>query len=288
MAMMKAWMKSVGGLALVLLGAGLAGCSGLAKTDGVRFPEPAPNSSNFWGHACCYIDVGGVGIVTDPVFETTILLRHRFVDAPPPAAYAATEVVLISHAHPDHLSPKTIATFPASAVILCPEPAADHLKDMGRNVRVMRPGDEFPIAGGRIIAVDAHHMGGRYGVRAAADGRALGYVIEGREATIFYSGDTNYFSGFAHVGWTYRPDIALVNVNGHLCEEDATRAAWATGAPVVIPIHWGAFGYWLAGGNRKPRDADFMRKVLGERLVELKVGEGVPLSRRRSEAPALP
>jgi L-ascorbate metabolism protein UlaG (beta-lactamase superfamily) len=145
----------------------------------------------------------------------------------------------------------------------------------------MAPGDEFLFEGGKVVAVAAHHMGSRLGIRAAADGRALGWVIDTPEATIFYSGDTNIFSGFANVGWRYAPDIAILNVNGHLPPRDTTRAAWATRARIVIPAHWGAYGYWLFGGNRRPRGEDELRRMIGDRLKELKVGESLSLEKIR-------
>jgi L-ascorbate metabolism protein UlaG (beta-lactamase superfamily) len=141
----------------------------------------------------------------------------------------------------------------------------------------MRPGDTFEMGRARITAVAAHHGGTRTGTHAVADGRALGYVIEAPGATIYYSGDTDYFSGFTDVGWTYQPDIAILNVNGHLQSTDATRAAWASRASVVIPTHWGGFKYWLVGGNKRPRDLDTLERVLGDRLHVLEVGQSLPI-----------
>ena len=280
------------GARTVLLAAALAactGCSGLGHVDGTLFPAPARDSITFWGHACCYIDVAGVGIVTDPVFDKDVFLRHRFLPVPPPSSYAQARIVLISHAHSDHLSRSTLATFPRGTVVLCPKESAQYLTDGGLEVRPMAPGDEYTCEGVRFIAVAAHHMGSRYGVRAAADGRALGWVVETPSATVFYSGDTNYFSGFANVGWSYHPDIAILNVNGHLLSRDAARAAWATGAGTVVPIHWGAFGHWVVGGNKHPREEEQLKRLIGDRLVELNAGQSIPITDpHRVRTPALP
>jgi L-ascorbate metabolism protein UlaG (beta-lactamase superfamily) len=262
-----------------------AGCTGLAKPSAELFPPPPRDAITFWGHACTYIDVGGVGIVTDPVFERTVFFRTRRIPAVPASSYAGAKVVLISHAHDDHLDPGTLRTFPDDVVILCPEPCARHLDDVGRTVRVMRPGDVFETGDARIIAVAAHHAGSRFGTRASAAGDALGYVLETPSATIFYSGDTDYFSGFADVGWTYHPDVAILNVNGHLPSTDATRAARATGARVVIPTHWGGFKYWVVGGNKRPRDYETLSRVLGERLHVLEVGKSFPLNAAPDPSP---
>jgi L-ascorbate metabolism protein UlaG (beta-lactamase superfamily) len=264
----------------ILCTALLAGCAGgLAPPDGELFPAPARNAITFWGHACVYMDYEGFGIVTDPVFEKSLLVvRRRRIPSPPPASYAAAKVVLISHAHPDHLSDETLRTFPDDVVILCPPPSARYLDDVGRDVRVVNPGDTVAFGDVRITAVSAHHMGSRLGLHASLDGRATGYVIETPKTTVFYSGDTDYFSGFAEVAWSFRPDIAVINVNGHLSSTDATRAAWASRAPVVIPIHWGGFGYAVVGGNRRPRDEETLLRVLGDRLRVLEVGQSLPIA----------
>lgn len=263
---------------VIALAFGVACAGGLAHPDASLFPTPSRDSITFWGHACCYIDVGGVGIVTDPVFGG-VLFRHRRTPAPPPSSFALTRVVLISHAHPDHLSPETLRTFPPGTVVLCPRPSAKYLKDVGLPIRVMAPGDTLAFEGGRVIAVAAFHMGSRYGVHAAGDGGALGYVIETPTGSLYYSGDTSYFSGFADVGWTYDPDILLLNVNGHLRSTDAALAAWASRARVVIPIHWGTFGYWVVGGNDRPRDEKELVRLMGDRLHVIEVGQSFALDR---------
>ncbi len=264
--------------AVWMLAFALAGCGGLATPDPELFPVPPRDAITFWGHACVYIDVEGVGIVTDPVFERAVIARSRRAPIPPPASYAGARVALISHAHDDHLSVETLRTFPENLVILCSEASAKYMKDAGREVRVMRLGDTFEIERARITAVAAHHGGTRKGTHAVADGRALGYIIETPGATIFYSGDTDYFSGFTDVGWTFAPDIAILNVNGHLPATDATRAAWATKAPVVIPTHWGGFKYWLVGGNKRPRDLETLERVLGDKLHVLDLGQSLTIA----------
>jgi L-ascorbate metabolism protein UlaG (beta-lactamase superfamily) len=257
--------------------AACAACGNLATPSADLYPTPARNAITFWGHACVYIDVEGVGIVTDPVWATFFFPRWRRIAAPPPASYAQANVVLISHAHNDHLSESSLQTFPDDVVILCPSPCVQYLDHVGRTVRAMMPGDTYQAGDVRITAVAAYHPGSRWSLSAASDGRALGYVIEAPAATVFYSGDTEYFAGFSDVGWKYEPDIAILNVNGHLPSADVSRAAWALRAPVVIPTHWGGYRWWLRGGNKRPRDYETLARLLGERLLVLEVGESVPL-----------
>ncbi len=267
-------------LTLTVVIACTLGCTQAAharpRVDPVLYSEPPANAITFWGHACAYIDIGGFGIVTDPAFSGRwAVLRRRLIPIPPREAYDQTRIVLISHAHQDHLDPKALARFSPETVILAPAPAARYLSRRGIRARVMVPGSEYPIPGGSIIAVAAFHPGGRKSMKARADGRALGYVIRTLGTTIYYSGDTKYFPGFAAVGAEYRPDIVLLNVNRHLHSLDALLAIEDLGAPVVIPSHYGAYSGPSARLALRWRRE--LIAALGAIMVPLEVGESIPI-----------
>jgi L-ascorbate metabolism protein UlaG (beta-lactamase superfamily) len=269
------------GLPVVVLAAILSGGCGAAiyarpRMDPMRFPEPPRDAITFWGHACAYIDVGGFGIVTDPVFTRSYaLIRRRIIPAPPPASYDQARLVLLSHAHQDHLSRKTLAGFAPGTTVLCPAPSAKHLSGMNLRVRVVRPGDEVRFPGGTILAVAARHPGGRLSRKARSDGRAVGYVIRTATTTIYYSGDTEYFPGIAAIGARYRPEVALLNLNVHLHSHDALLAIVDLGMPTVVPIHLGAYDGTSARAG--PRWRAELVEALGSTVVPLEVGESLPL-----------
>jgi L-ascorbate metabolism protein UlaG (beta-lactamase superfamily) len=265
-------------LALVVVTASAPGCApalhARPRVDPTLYSEPPANAITFWGHACAYIDVGGFGIVTDPVFMGTwAVIRRRLIPVPPPEAYDQTRVVLISHAHHDHLDPKALARFSPNTVILAPAPAAKYLLRRGIRAHVMRPGSEYRIPGGTIVAVPACHPGERLSFKARADGRALGYVIRMAKVTIYYSGDTEYFPELASIGSEHRPDIALLNVNRHLHSHDAILAVAELGMPVVIPAHNGA--YSGPSARRASRWRGELMRALGPTVVPLEVGESM-------------
>jgi L-ascorbate metabolism protein UlaG (beta-lactamase superfamily) len=243
----------------------------------IDYTEPRADAITFWGHACAYIDVGGFGIVTDPVFSSRFAtIRRRLIPAPPYAAFDQTRVVLISHAHQDHLDPKTLARFAPKTVILAPEPAARYIRKHGLKARAMRPGDEYPFPGGTIIAVAAHHPGGRLSLKARSDGRAIGYIIRTSERTIYYTGDTEYFTGFAAVGADHRPDITLLNLNAHLHSQDALKAIRDLRTPMVVPIHFGA--YDGKSTRRGPQWRSELIDSLGSQIVSLEVAQNLSLA----------
>jgi len=239
--------------------------------------KPAENAITFWGHSTCYIDIDGVGIVTDPVLTEGYSPWHRRrVPAPPRSAYADAEYILISHAHRDHLNPPTISLFPQTATVLCPEPSAKVIAKLGMPMQIMKPGDSCQFRGGTIIAVPAYHPGGRNSLNAKADGEAIGFVIRTPERTLYYSGDTEYFPGLSDIGTTYRPDLALLNLNGHLPADDAFRAFFVLGSPKSIPIHSSAYSGPTAKKNIRMRDE--FAEMLGNLCIPLDIGESYPLA----------
>lgn len=247
-----------------------------SRPDARLYPEPSASAVTFWGHASVYVDVGGYGIVTDPVFGARFSPFHgRKIPAPPPEAYDQTRLILISHAHQDHLQPGTLKRFGKDCVILCPAPSEEHVRGLGPQVRVMRPGDVYPFPGGSVVAVTADHPGERWSRKASTDGGALGYVIRTPSKTIYYSGDTEYFDGFRRVGAEFKPDLAILNVNAHLEPAEALRAEADLGYPRVIASHVGAYG--SPRGKRAARYHDQFLGLVGALAVRLRVGESIAL-----------
>jgi L-ascorbate metabolism protein UlaG (beta-lactamase superfamily) len=68
--------------------------------------------------------------------------------------------------------------------------------------------------------------------------------------TLYFAGDTGYFSGFAEIGRRFRPDVALLPISGyepagfrdeHLSPLDAVYAFEDLGARALIPVSYGSF-----------------------------------------------
>lgn len=263
------------------VGSGCVGGIGLHYTpDPTLFVEPRPHSVTFWGHACFYIDAAGTGIVTDPVWERVYASFHRrYIGSPPDSVFDQTKLILISHAHNDHLSPATLERFPESTVILCPIPSAKYMDKLRLKIITMRPGDEYTFPGGRVVAVTANHPGYRYSYKASTDGRALGYIIETGGHTIYYTGDSEYFEGFRDVGTRFHPDLLLLNVNTHLRPAEALKLVREVNPQKVIPGHFGAY----RGSNERktPAYRGQMAQDLGALWQELPVGGAFSLDSLR-------
>lgn len=258
----------------------LAGCIGgkgaALKVDPYLRTGSPRNAITYLGHACSYIDINGVGIITDPMFDGSYSLFHKRKIAPPPrSAYAEASIILISHAHRDHLSPETLARFSKETTILCSAPCEKKIPELGMTVKVLKPGDSYTFQGGTITAVPALHPGGRNSLKAGADGRAIGFIIRTPRITLYYSGDTDYFDGFRDIGKTYQPDLAILNINGHLNSSDAVRAVVTLGVTRVIPSHYGAYTMFRA--DKSAEWLAELEETLGPIFVPVKIGESYPL-----------
>src|SRR4051812_4376931 len=96
------------------------------------------------GHATVRLDLGATTLMTDPVVRARIahLRRH----APAPVAAADPDVVLISHAHHDHLDLPSLRRLRATPAIVVPRGAARALRriPMQRVVEI-DPGEEHRV-----------------------------------------------------------------------------------------------------------------------------------------------
>ena len=78
----------------------------------------------------------------------------------------------------------------------------------------------------------------------------MGYVIAGGGRSLYFSGDTAYFSGFAEIGERLHPELALLPIGAysphsfrsvHTSPEEALMAFLDLGCRYMIPMHYGTF-----------------------------------------------
>jgi L-ascorbate metabolism protein UlaG (beta-lactamase superfamily) len=75
-------------------------------------------------------------------------------------------------------------------------------------------------------------------------------VLDDGRHSIYHSGDTAYFDGFAEIGERLHPQVALLPIGAyypdsfravHTSPEDALRGFVDMGAQTMIPMHFGTF-----------------------------------------------
>jgi len=244
------------------------------------------------GHATCLIQIGDKIFLTDPIFsETAGMISKRRIE---PGIVASSidklDYILISHIHFDHLNYGSLSMLPKSAAMLLPAGGAEYMPEFGfSEYREMNPWTAFEADGVRITAVPVRHFNGRYGF----DGAWLnyntftGYVIEYKDKTIFFAGDTGYDpEKFKEIGKKFAIDVAFIPIapiephdfmkRVHADPEEALQIFHDVRAKIMIPIHHRTFVQGLDSSLTFAQDQ--LKRLVTERQLEdrvliLKIGE---------------
>jgi L-ascorbate metabolism protein UlaG (beta-lactamase superfamily) len=130
------------------------------------------------------------------------------------------------------------------------------------------------------------------------DGRGwTGFLLEHRDGTVFFPGDTAYFPGFRDYGCRWAIDVALLPIGAysppsfrrvHMNPEDALATLVDLGARTMVPIHWGTVVV-----SHEPIDEPIgwllqlaRERGLAERVAVLRHGESRRFAGRSLTVPA--
>ncbi len=276
----------------------LPGGPGLNATPAVLRPaveEWKENQINIaWiGHATVLINFYGKVIITDPVLLNSIgIYMFGFTYGPrrinPPALdideIPKPDLVLLSHAHMDHMDYLTLAEisdkYPGEVDCITAYNTADVIGDLDwKSLHEMDWGDTYSLPGMHFKALEVKHFGWRFPWERDRskgffkDGRSFNaYVIERNGKRILFGGDTAFTDKFKKSG--EKVDIAIMPigaynpwVHAHCNPEEALQMAKEMDAKVIIPIHFNTF---LQGWE--PRDEPMKRLLAAKDQFAMNVG----------------
>ncbi|MEU8384909.1 MBL fold metallo-hydrolase [Streptosporangium sp. NPDC048865] len=208
------------------------------------------------GHATYVVQIGGLTILTDPVWARKIVGIHRPRLTPPGVAWAdlpRIDAVVISHNHYDHLDARTVRRLPRDTPVLVPAGLRSWFTRRGfRDVTELDWWESTWVGGVRFDFVPAHHWS-RRSVWDTCRSLWGGWVIASDDQTIYFAGDTGYGERFAQIGARYPGgiDLALMPVGAfeprwfmqaaHVDPAQAVRACQDVGARRMATMHWGTF-----------------------------------------------
>ncbi len=212
----------------------------------------------FIGHSSFFLQIGGRSLLVDPVFtKRLILLRRQRVPGLDWRELPAVDVVLLTHAHMDHLNVlslrrtirRTLKLTGQAPEVVVPKGVEDLVNKLGFTaVHALEWWQSCEVAGLRITMTPAKHWGAR--MFSDTHRGYGGYVVEGGGMSVYHSGDTAYFGGFGEVGRRLSPKVALLPIGAyfpdsyravHTSPEEALRGFVETGAEVMVPMHFGTF-----------------------------------------------
>jgi L-ascorbate metabolism protein UlaG (beta-lactamase superfamily) len=215
--------------------------------------EHRPLAAAWVGHATILLRINGRTILTDPVFShrigmglglATLGPLRRQAPAIEPAELPPLDLILLSHAHYDHLDRPSLARLPRRTPIVISERNGDLVRDLGfRNITELRWGERFDLPGVRITATPVRHWGARtfFDIHRGY----AGYVIESARHRVLYGADTAYHELFKELG---RVDLAILGIGAydpyiaaHASPEQAWDMANHVRADHLLPMHHTTF-----------------------------------------------
>ena len=295
-------LKAITFLSMVIL---LSGCGlvmiGLENTARSIFhtPEEAKNVikdpikpnvklSALWaGHSSVLLQIYDKVILIDPLFNNVIsgVMTRRQEAAIDLSSIPKIDMILVSHAHMDHLSISTLneldEKYPG-AFLVFPKGTEEFLPGYDFKFVRLKTGNSSKknyVGGSRVLdsvkvtAVYALHFGGRFGLDSYLWNMpgCTGFIIEYKDITIFYAGDTLYEeNAYKEIGKKFKIDLAIIPIGpcrdcaelgnfNHVASFGSILMFDDLKADKMLPVHYGAIEY--------RNDPDYPMFVLKE-LIE--------------------
>lgn len=218
------------------------------------------------GHSTVLINFFGTKIITDPVFSeriglnllglTTLGPKRLVAPALKIEELPAIDLILLSHAHMDHLDIPSLRKLNSKIPIVMAKNTSDVIDSVAaREVQEIDWGEVKNICDLRIEAVQVKHFGWRFPweqdrSKGYWDGRSFNaYLITKNGKHIFFGGDTAYQEYFREIGTNgIKVELAIMPIgaydpwiHNHCTPEQAIRLAEFLNAKCIMPIHWGTF-----------------------------------------------
>lgn len=246
-----------------LLGSNFAPAKPAPKPD--AWPGPERDFAQYLGQATVLMRLDDKHILTDPMFSSRFsfggLVKRRTAPPLKVADLPPIDLVLLSHAHGDHLdlpSLREIAAHgPAPLTIVGAPGVAGYAKaklEPKHPVRAVNLNwrQSVEVQGLRITCWPGKHLGGRHWITMDFNKYGYGgFVIASNRRAVYYPGDSGMCPAFAELPGAFDIDLALMPIDAfnrrnflrprHMNPSDALEAFKQSGAKRMIPVHWGTF-----------------------------------------------
>jgi len=245
------------------------------------------------GHSTVLLKIDGVTILTDPVFSERAGLNFGLVTVGVKRVVAPAltlkdlpkiDLILVSHAHMDHLDTPSLRKLESQHTSLITAHATGDLFRAGRyrQLTELRWGSRTSVGPLTVRAIEVNHWGAR--MRTDTYRGYNGYVIESGRRRVLFGGDTAWTEAFREVRSMGPVDLAIMPIGAynpwiraHCTPEQALRMVNDSGAELVLPVHHKTF---LLG--REPLEEPIERLLAAagsrpERVALRQIGQEIAL-----------
>jgi L-ascorbate metabolism protein UlaG (beta-lactamase superfamily) len=186
----------------------------------------------YLGHAAFMLE-GSSKVLIDPYILNNPLVNIDVGSLEP-------EVILVTHAHHDHLGDAIEISRRTSAPILSTPEVAAYCEEKGGISIAAHMGGEIPLEGIIVKIFPAWHT-------SSLEGRMLGapvsFVISMDGRSLYHAGDTALFGDMSLIGEEFDLDLALLPIGGWytMGQANALRALDLLRPRMVVPMHYDTF-----------------------------------------------
>ncbi|MCH2215641.1 MAG: MBL fold metallo-hydrolase [Flavobacteriales bacterium] len=251
----------------------------------------------WYGHSAFLFQMDGKSFLLDPMFGQVAaphpwLGSNRYNRILPIEIDSLPKIdgVFISHDHYDHLDYGSIKKLlNKTDHFYLPLGVGVHFREWGvekSRITEFNWWDEGIISDDILIAfAPTRHFSGR----GLSDRNATmwgSWIIRGKDAKLYFSGDSGYGPHFKAIGKKYGPfDFALMECGQynekwaaiHMMPEETAQASADVKAEKMMPIHWGAFTLSLHDWNDPVKRVIPAAEILGIPVIVPKMGEFVSI-----------
>jgi L-ascorbate metabolism protein UlaG (beta-lactamase superfamily) len=218
------------------------------------------------GHSTVLMNFYGVTILTDPVLFKrigadallgTIGPKRLIAPGLKVSQLPAVDLVLLSHAHMDHMDLATLRSLPGDPQSVTAHDTADLLMETTlKNPQSLKWGESAQVSTRHgdvhVRAFQVRHWGARWKVDKYRGYN--GYVVEREGKKIIFGGDTAMTDSFANLRAQGPYEMAIMPIGAyqpwvcsHCTPEQAVQMANAAGAAKFLPIHFKTFPFGREG-----------------------------------------
>jgi len=224
--------------------------------DPTQWPDKGLHAA--WiGHSTVLLKIDGFTVLTDPIFSdyagvhmgmVSVGVKRTTRSALTPETLPAIDLILLSHAHMDHMDLPSLRALEDSKTMVV---TARHTSDLLRVPRYRRVhelgwNESVQVGPLQVRATEVRHWGAR--MRVDTYRGYNGYVLESANHSVVFAGDTAYTDIFKKLRRSKPHDLVVMPIGAynpwitnHCSPEQAWEMAQDAGCRLMMPVHHQTF-----------------------------------------------